>query len=96
MNDSTRRAIRSGLDLVLGVLVALGAVFLLPNINEQMNDLGLGKAFSIFGLIVLVATTIITKLKNYLEDEKNFPALLKAPASYGQNPVPGDQANPKV
>lgn len=96
MKDSTRRALRTGLDLVLGFLLSCGAVLLIPGINESMSEMGLGSAFGIFSVIVLVLTTFVTKLKNYLEDEKNFPALLKAPASGGENPVPDRNANPQV
>ena len=96
MKDSTRRAVRTGLDLFLGVLLSLGAVLLIPGINETVTEMGLGKAFGVFSVVVLVLTTFVTKLKNYLEDEKNFPALLKAPASGGENPVPDRNENPKV
>ena len=96
MKDSTRRALRTGLDLFLGVLLSCGAVLLIPGINDTLTDMGLGQAFAIFSLVVLVLTTFVTKFKNYLEDEKNFPALLKAPASGGENPVPDRNENPKV
>ena len=38
--------------------------------------------------ITVVATPIIGFLQNLLEDNTPFPALLKSPASSGQNPVP--------
>lgn len=96
MVDSTRRAIRGALQLVAGILVSLGAIFLIPGINEQMEKLGFGQAFGIFGLVVLILTTVVTKAQNYFEDETKFPALLKAPSSEGQNPQPDPLKNPQV
>lgn len=88
MRDSTRRAGRTGLDLIIGTLTALGAIFLIPGIDEQMEQLGLAQVFMVFGLIVLVLTVFFTKLKNALEDKGSIPALGKAPASDGADPVP--------
>lgn len=95
MRDSTRRSLRTAMDLILGVLLSLGAIFLIPGINDQINDLGLGKAFAVFGMIVLILTTVVTKFKNYLEDGDKIPALLKAPASDGANPVPNRGDTPR-
>lgn len=38
--------------------------------------------------IVVVATPLLTALQNWLEDNTAVPAILKAPASSGQNPAP--------
>lgn len=90
MNDSTRRAIRTGVDTLLGLLASIAVVFVVPGFEDWMNDQGWGKAFATAALMVVVLTAFLTKLKNWLEDEHNFPALLKAPASDGQNPVGGE------
>lgn len=88
MNDSTRRAIRTGFDVVLAVLAGLGAVFLLPGMEEAFKDMGLGGKLGTFSLIVLALTTIVNKVKNALEDSGTIPAVLKAQASDGANPTP--------
>lgn len=92
-SDSTRRSLRTGIDGILGVLAALGAVLLVPGIEEVFAEIGLGGKLSLFGAIVLAFTVFFTKLKNALEDADKIPALLKAPASDGANPVPDPVEN---
>lgn len=94
MKDSTRRAFRTGIDLVLGVLASLAVVGVVPGFSDFMSSHGWGSVLSTFGLVVLVLTSVLTKFKNYLEDNTNFPAFLKAPASEGENPQPDPAQNP--
>lgn len=102
MNDSTRRGIRTAVDAILMVLVSLTAVFAIPGLQDQMESFGLGKALSMFGLMVLVLLTFFTTLKNKLEDNGTIPALLKTPSSSDETafqnellpPESGQVANP--
>lgn len=87
-SDSTRRGFRTFLDSAITVLVSLTAVLAIPGINDQFEKLGLGQALSLFALFVVIFLTFFTKLKNALEDKGTIPALFKAPASEGVNPVP--------
>lgn len=88
MRDSTRRTIRTGIDLILGVAVSLAGVLALPGVTDAIKELGFGRQLATFGLILFIVTGFITKLKNYFEDKGTIPALLKAPANSGVNPVP--------
>jgi hypothetical protein len=88
MKDSSRRSVRTGIDLILGVLASLAAVLAIPGFSERLQEVGLGQALTWFSLTVLALTVFFTKLKNVLEDANKIPAFLKAPASNGANPVP--------
>lgn len=88
MSDATRRGIRTAVDGILSILVSCVAVLGIPGLNDQFDKLGLGSALAIFSLIVIILLTFFTTLKNKLEDNNTIPALLKAPASPGANPVP--------
>lgn len=90
MSDSTRRTIRTVIDGVLGVLGALAVVLVVPGFQDWLEDLGYGKFFVSVSMLVVVCTAFFTKLKNSLEDSNKIPALFKAPASDGANPVPPD------
>jgi hypothetical protein len=78
MNDPTRRAIRTlvQVGLVQGVLQLWNAF--------APTKLTVDQAAA----ITLVATPLVGFIQNMLEDSAGMPALLKAPASSGQNPVP--------
>lgn len=78
MNDATRRAIRTLLQvgLVQGV-IQLYQAFAPVKLNVEQAS-----------AITVVATPLLGFLQNMLEDTAGLPALLKAPASSGQNPVP--------
>lgn len=79
MNDATRRAIRSFIQIgiVEGTLRLLEA-FDVPLTGNQHQA------------IILFCTPFLALLQNLLEDKTSFPALLKAPPSGGVNPVPDD------
>lgn len=85
-SDSTRRALRTGIDAILGVLVALAGVVVIPGLDEALGLTGgeLARAGVIVGALVL----FFTKLRNALEDRGTIPAVLKAPASDGADPIP--------
>lgn len=78
MTDSTRRTIRTGIDVVLAIL-ASGLIEVLVE--------GRADAPRIVG-IVGALTLLFTKLRNAGEDAGLIPAVLKAPPSAGANPVP--------
>lgn len=77
MNDATRRALRTVLQLIAsGALTALVAA-----IVDGMDT----KSTAI---VLATWQVIVTFAQNALEDAGAIPALLKAPASSGENPVP--------
>jgi hypothetical protein len=73
---------------VLSILGSLAVVAVVPGFSDFMTSHGWGSALATFSMLVLVLTSILTKFKNYLEDNTNFPAFLKAPSSEGKNPQP--------
>lgn len=77
MSDSLRRSIRTLLQAILG---ALGAGLL--------NVIFKGIDPAVLAVIGVILTTVITQVQNALEDAGAIPALLKAPASDGDHPVP--------
>ena len=80
MSDAVRRGIRSALWGILamsGAVPALAAAFDLPATT-------VAKVTAIFTAAAAVLTAVI----NAAEDHGLVPALLKAPASSGENPVP--------
>ena len=77
MNDASRRALRT----LFQFIVAGGFTEV---INQFVVDLdGTQKL-----LVLAVSQLVVTFAQNYLEDNTSTPALLKAPASEGQNPAP--------
>lgn len=83
MSDALRRGTRTFLDIafveaVLQVLMAFGVDF-----TEAQH-----------AAILVVAPFFISFGKNLLEDNGTIPALLKAPASEGENPIPDPDPEP--
>jgi hypothetical protein len=78
--DSTRRALRS----ILWLLVA--AVAAVPS-AAVVFDMSAAKAAAVVGMLTPMVGAV-TKIVNLLEDDGAIPAVLKAPASDGENPVP--------
>jgi hypothetical protein len=86
VSDAIRRGLRTAL---WGVLAMAGAVPTLAGVFDF--DAGdVAKITAVFTAITAVLTAVI----NGMEDAGLVPALLKAPASSGENPVP-DDASPK-
>ncbi|GAB3830245.1 hypothetical protein [Kribbella italica] len=71
-STSTRRAVRTGIDMALGVLAVIAVI--VPMLHEF--GVSLESEAYVFGL-VLAATTLISKVKNKLEDLGYLPAFLK-------------------
>ena len=79
MPDYVRRAIRTAIQLVAsGALTAL-----VDKIVGGMSPEAAGMVLAIWQIVVAFA-------HNALEDTGAIPALLKAPASSGEHPVPAD------
>lgn len=87
MKDSTRRGIRTALQLLV-TLVTNGALFGL------LVLFGVDVTVEAFGIVAAVLLPIVTTIQNGLEDRNTIPALLKAPASSGANPVPDADSEP--
>jgi hypothetical protein len=79
VNDASRRSVRT--------LLQIGVV---EGILQLLTAFGLQLTEEQHAAILVVATPLVTALQCYLEDTTKLPALLKAPASEGQNPVPED------
>lgn len=84
MTDAIRRGLRTflwGLVAMTGAIPTLAAAF----------DVPAGRVAQITAVFT-AATAVITAAINSAEDGGLIPALLKAPASSGENPVPDDAA----
>jgi TRAP-type C4-dicarboxylate transport system permease small subunit len=100
MNDALRRAIRTFLQAFVGTLSLLLIPFL-SDIAKSAGEADKGIveiSTDALGNILIAAVVagviaLISFVQNELEDKTNMPAILKAPASSGQNPAP-DNANP--
>lgn len=77
MSDSTRRAIRTALQSIVGALGAGVLNLVFKGVNPGW-----------LAVAAVVATTVFTQIQNALEDSGKIPALLKAPASDGVEPLP--------
>ena len=84
MNDSTRRAIRTALQSIAGALGAGVLNLVFTGINPGW-----------LAVAAVVLTTVFTQIQNALEDRGTIPALLKAPASDGVDPVPNNEPLPE-
>ena len=101
MKDSLRRAIRTFLQAFVGTLVIMLVPFLTDLIKSAGESDGRLVAIDVnfLGNVAIAATVagviaLISWAQNALEDNvAAVPAILKAPASEGANPVP-DNANP--
>lgn len=84
MPDALRRAIRTFVQAFLGSIISSGVLSAMS--TGGVVDLSvLGKAAA--AAIVAGIIALVTFLQNFLEDNTSFPAVLKARASDGANPV---------
>lgn len=80
MSDAQRRAVRTFVQVgLVQALLALYNAFAPTDLTVEQTT-----------AITLVATPVVGFIQNWLEDNTSAPALLKAPASRGENPVPND------
>lgn len=90
MSDPLRRAIRTFVQAFIGAFIASGVL-------SAMQTTGIVDWAVLKKVAVSAATAGVIALlswaQNLLEDNTRMPALLKAPASEGQNPVPDDGGN---
>lgn len=87
-NDSTRRSLRTGIDVILTVLTATIAMLLFPGLPELVDGWTAPGATAAAGVVLGALLLFFTKIRNALEDRGKIPALLKAPASSGADPAP--------
>ncbi len=92
-SDAIRRGIRSFIQGFIGVLILLAV----PILNQWVSTVGSGGEVIIdvpFWRSVAMAAIggglvgLVSFVQNFTEDHSNLPAILKAPASEGQSPVP--------
>ena len=82
--DSTRRALRTLVQVsFVGVIITLLSSFEVINWTAQQT-----------AAVMAFATPVVVFIQNLLEDNTSVPALLKAPASSGENPTPKDPPPP--
>lgn len=75
--DSLRRAFRGLLQIVAG-----------GGLTALVNEASAGLDGTWKSAVFLVSTFLVTWAQNELEDMGAIPALLKAPASDGEHPIP--------
>ncbi|CAA9547241.1 MAG: hypothetical protein AVDCRST_MAG19-473 [uncultured Thermomicrobiales bacterium] len=85
MNDATRRALRTLLQVGIGFVLAGG---LAEVVNAYADEWAIAGANRM--LVTAALTVAVTFAQNYAEDRGAIPAIGKAPASGGANPVPDD------
>ena len=85
--DSLRRTIRTLIQLV----ASGGLTWLTDQLAHDLDPVWVPYMMGTYTLVVVLA-------QNYLEDTgiagKTLPAILKAPANPGENPVPKDAGKP--
>lgn len=81
-SDATRRGFRTFLDVAfVEALIQLAIAFGLT-LDEAQH-----------AAILVIAPFFVSALKNAAEDRGTIPALLKAPASDGADPIPDDRGH---
>lgn len=81
MSDAWRRGLRTALQLVVTLLTNGAAFGLLAALDVPVT-------LEQFGAVSAVLLPLVTAGLNALEDAGTIPAVLKAPASAGEHPVP--------
>jgi len=89
MNDALRRAIRTAIQAFTGVILAQVTLITIDIAGGYVPDINWIKRVGA-SAAVAAAISLVTWLHNYAEDNSSFPAILKANASVGQNPVTSD------
>lgn len=85
MPDALRRALRTFVQAFLGSIITSG---ILSTVQEAgVVDWSALKKVAVSAAAAAVIA-LITWAQNFLEDTTTVPALLKAPPSPGENPVP--------
>ena len=96
MNDATRRALRTFAQVFIGIF-ALSLLGWLADVQEWATCVtDACRNFpdpSVLGKAAIAAaaggvSALVAWVQNILEDNTSFPAVFKAPASPGENPVP--------
>lgn len=100
MTDSIRRAIRTALQAFIGTFALLAIPWATDIVTAIVNARPYELNFDVLqsaGIAGVFAAgiAIVSWVQNALEEKTNMPAILKAPASEGKNPVP-DDAGPTV
>lgn len=83
MKDSTRRGLRTALQLLVTLLTTGG-------IQGLLVLLGVGLTAEQYAALSAVLLPVVSAVLNELEDNGTIPAPLKAP-SFGADPEPGGQ-----
>jgi hypothetical protein len=95
MTDALRRALRTFIQSFVGTFVLIGFPLLqgaydaLAGGEDIVFDINAWKRVGI-ACVISAVIALVSFIQNWLEDNTNTPAVLKAPASEGQNPAPAD------
>jgi hypothetical protein len=97
MSDAIRRALRTFLQAFVGTFVLVAVPWATNIVTAIVNAKPYELNFDVLqsaGLAAVFAGAIalVSWVQNALEDRTAMPAIIKAPASEGQNPVPDDAA----
>jgi hypothetical protein len=95
MSDAIRRALRTFLQAFVGTFVLVAVPWATNIVTAIVNAKPYELNFDVLqsaGLAAVFAGAIalVSWVQNALEDRTAMPAIIKAPASEGQNPVPDD------
>ena len=88
MNDSTRRTIRAGIDVILTLLTGLLASLAYPGLPELIDSWTAPGIVTAATVVLGALFLFFSKVRNALEDNGKVPAFLKAPPSPGVAPIP--------
>lgn len=81
MKDSKRRGLRTALQMLVTILTTGAGTGLLKLIGFDVSP-------EIWAAVTAVLLPLVTTVLNELEDNGTIPAVLKAPASDGEDPLP--------
>lgn len=84
MTDAQRRAIRTFLQALLALIPTIPGAAVAFDVSAA--------TCAKIGAVGTILITVVTFVVNWLEDNTRMPALLKAHASEGLNPVTSDPA----
>lgn len=85
LSDSTRRGLRTALQLLVTLLTTGAGTALLALLGVDVSP-------EQYATVTALLLPVITTLLNGLEDRGTIPAVLKAPPSPGADPVPDPAA----
>ena len=98
MSDALRRAIRTFAQAFIGTFILVAVPWATNIVTAIVNAKPYELNFDVLQSAGIAGTfaafiALVSWVQNQLEDHSTVPAVLKAPASDGTNPVPDDGGN---